>query len=138
VDFLVGETAWLAPNWPFTSSVLAEQGLLEFFQVYEGWRGPLRGAHVIGGDVLGIPKGLAGPRREAAIALATFLMGREAQQVLVERNGWPSVRRRRVTPPFRPRSARRSRRSGPRSRDGWFRPNVPYWSDVSEAMKRGR
>jgi trehalose transport system substrate-binding protein len=133
VDFLVGETAWLAPNWPFTSSVLAEQGLLEFFQVYEGWRGPRRGAHVIGGDVLGIPKGLAGPRREAAIALAAFLMGREAQQILVERNGWPSVRADAyaTVPP-----AQRETFAAIQAalKDGWFRPNVPYWSDVSGAM----
>jgi trehalose transport system substrate-binding protein len=133
VDFLVGETAWLAPNWPFTSSVLAEQGLLEFFRVYEGWRGPRRGAHVIGGDVLGIPKGVAGPRREAAIALAAFLMDREAQQILVERNGWPSVRSDAyATVPAAQRETFAAIQAA--LRDGWFRPNVPYWSDVSEAM----
>jgi trehalose transport system substrate-binding protein len=133
VDFLVGETAWLAPNWPFTSSVLAEQGLLEFFQVYEGWRGPRRAAHVIGGDVLGIPKGVAGPRREAAVALAAFLMGREAQQILVERNGWPSVRADAYgTVPTEQRETFAAIQAA--LQDGWFRPNVPYWSDVSGAM----
>jgi len=133
VDFLVGETAWLAPNWPFTSSVLAEQGLLEFFQVYAGWRGPIRGAHVVGGDVLGIPKGIGGPRREAAIALAAFLMGREAQQILVERNGWPSVRADAyATVPAAQRETFAAIQAA--LRDGWFRPNVPYWSDVSAAM----
>ena len=133
VDFLVGETAWLAPNWPFTSSVLAEQGLLEFFQVYEGWRGPRRGAHVIGGDVLGIAKGVAGTRREAAIALAQFLMGQEAQQTLVERNGWPSVRgdAYATVPPERRETYAAIQAA---LQDGWLRPNVPYWSDVSEAM----
>ena len=40
VDNLVSETAWLAPNWPFTSGVLARQDLLDRFEVYEGWRGP--------------------------------------------------------------------------------------------------
>lgn len=133
VDFLVGETAWLAPNWPFASSVLAEQDLLEFFRVYEGWRGPLRGAHVIGGDVLGLPKGVAGPRREAAIALAAFLMGREAQQILVERNGWPSVRADAyATVPPGQRETFAAIQAA--LKDGWFRPNVPYWSEVSGAM----
>ncbi|MGH9195574.1 MAG: ABC transporter substrate-binding protein, partial [Acidimicrobiia bacterium] len=43
VDNLRGETAWLAQNWPFTSARLAEQQLLDKFQVYEGWKGPSQG-----------------------------------------------------------------------------------------------
>lgn len=135
VDFLLGETAWLGENWPFTSGVLAEQGLLEFFRVYEGWRGPVRAAHVIGGDVLGIPRGIRGPRREAALALARFLMGREAQQILVARNGWPSVRAdayAAVSPEQRETFAAVENAL----KDGWFRPNVPYWWEVSEAMNQ--
>jgi trehalose transport system substrate-binding protein len=92
VDYLQGETAWLAPNWPFTSKVFAEQDILSRFEVYTGWRGPVRAAHVLGGDVLGIPRGIGGRRREVALALARFLMSRETQQVLVERNAWPSIR----------------------------------------------
>jgi trehalose transport system substrate-binding protein len=133
IDFLLGETAWLAPNWPFTSGVLAEQDLLDRFLVYPGWRGPARAAHVIGGDVLGIPSGVTGARREAAVALAQFLMGREAQEVLVERNTWPSIR------------ADAYGRVAPAQRetfeaiqialaDGIQRPHVRYWADVSEAM----
>jgi trehalose transport system substrate-binding protein len=133
VDFLVGETAWLGQNWPFTSGVLAEQGLMEFFRVYEGWRGPVRAAHVVGGDVLGIPRGVSGPRREAAITLARTLMGREAQQILVARNGWPSVRQ--DTYGAVPEGQRETFEAIQAAlKDGWFRPNVPYWSDVSEAM----
>ena len=60
VDYLQGETAWLAPNWPFTSKVFAEQDILSRFEVYAGWRGPVRAAHVLGGDVLGIPRGIGG------------------------------------------------------------------------------
>lgn len=133
VDFLVGETAWLAPNWPFTSSVLAEQGLLEFFHVYAGWRGPARAAHVVGGDVLGIPKGVSGWRREAAVILARFLMSREAQRVLVARNGWPSVRADAyATVPKEQRETSQAIQAA--LTDGWFRPNVRYWADVSDAM----
>jgi trehalose transport system substrate-binding protein len=133
VDFLVGETAWLAHNWPFTSSVLAEQGLLEFFHVYEGWRGPARAAHVVGGDVLGIPKGVSGSRREAAVRLASFLMSREAQQVLVARNGWPSVRADAyATVPEEQRGTSHAIQAA--LADGWVRPDVRYWADASEAM----
>jgi len=133
VDYLQGETAWLASNWPFTSMVFAEQDILDRFQVYEGWRGPARAAHVVGGDVLGIPKGVTGPRKEAALALARFLMSRDAQALLVERNAWPSIRADaygRVPPALRETFEAIQKALA----DGWFRPNVPYWPDVSEAM----
>ena len=133
VDYLQGETAWLASNWPFTSMVFAEQDILDRFQVYEGWRGPARAAHVVGGDVLGIPKGVTGPRKDAALALARFLMSRDAQALLVERNAWPSVRADaygRVPPALRETFEAIQKALA----DGWFRPNVPYWPDVSEAM----
>lgn len=133
VDYLQGETAWLASNWPFTSGIFADQGLLERFQVYAGWRGPSRAAHVIGGDVLGVPKGVTGPRKDAALALARFLMSREAQQFLVERNAWPSIRA--DTYGSVSEEQRETFEAVNRAlRDGWYRPNVPYWSDVSEAM----
>src|SRR5262249_61559891 len=77
---------------PSTSLGLAAQDVLDRFRVYAGWRGPARAAHVVGGDVLGVPAGVTGRRREAALALAAFLMSREAQQALVERNAWPSIR----------------------------------------------
>src|SRR5262249_46269550 len=133
VDFLQGETAWLAPNWPFTSMVFAEQDILDRFEVYAGWRGPARAAHVIGGDVLGIPRGVTGRRKEAALALARFLMSRQAQQLLVERNAWPSIRGDAygTVPP-----ALRETFAAIRTAlaDGFFRPAVPYWPEVTDAM----
>ncbi|HEV8676258.1 MAG TPA: extracellular solute-binding protein, partial [Methylomirabilota bacterium] len=136
VDYLQGETAWLAANWPFTSTVFAEQDVLDRFQVYAGWRGPARAAHVIGGDVLGIPKGVGGRRRDAALALAAFLMSREAQQHLVERNAWPAIRADAYTtvpPTLRETFAAIQAALA----DGFYRPTVPYWTEVSEAMNEG-
>jgi trehalose transport system substrate-binding protein len=133
VDHLVSETAWLAPNWPFTSGVLARQGLLDRFEVYEGWRGPVRSAHVVGGDVLGIPRGVTGPRRERAVRLATFLMSREAQERLVAGNAWPAIR----TDAYGqvPAAQRETFEAVRRAlADGWHRPGVPYWPNVSDAM----
>ena len=133
VDYLQGETAWLAQNWPITSAQLAEQGLLERFTVYEGWRGPARAAHVIGGDVLGVTKGVTGRQREAALALADFLMSREAQALLVQRNAWPSIREDAYGNV--PAEQRETFAAIQRAlQDGWYRPNVAYWSDVSEHM----
>jgi trehalose transport system substrate-binding protein len=133
VDHLVSETAWLAPNWPFTSGVLARQALLDRFEVYEGWRGPVRAAHVVGGDVLGVPRGIAGPRRERALRLAAFLMSREAQERLVAGNAWPAIR----TDAYGqvPAAQRETFEAVRRALDdGWHRPAVPYWADVSDAM----
>lgn len=133
VDYLQGETAWLASNWPFTSKVFAEQDILARFEVYEGWRGPVRAAHVLGGDVLGIPRGIAGRRREAALALARFLMSREAQQVLVERNAWPSIRGDAYGGvPAQQRETFEAIQKALVS--AVRRPDVVYWADVTEAM----
>jgi trehalose transport system substrate-binding protein len=133
VDHLVSETAWLAQNWPFTSGVLVQQGLLDRFDVYEGWRGPVRAAHVVGGDVLGIPRGVTGRRREDAVRLATFLMSKEAQERLVAGNAWPSIRGDGYA---RVPAAQRETFEAVRRAlaDGWHRPGVPYWPDVSDAM----
>jgi trehalose transport system substrate-binding protein len=133
VDNLRGETAWLAQNWTFTSGILAEEGLLDRFQVYEGWRGPARAAHLIGGDVLGIPKGVGGRQKEAAVSLAKFLISREAQEFLVRENSWPSIYPDTYDqrPPDR-RSTLQAARDALKS--GWVRPSVPYWSAVSDAM----
>ena len=133
VDYLQGETAWLASNWPFTSRVFAEQDILARFQVYEGWRGPVRAAHVLGGDVLGIPRGLGGRRRDAALALSRFLMSREAQQVLVELNAWPSIRDDAYGGV--PAAQRETFEAIQRALAGAVRrPDVVYWADVTEAM----
>ena len=133
VDYLTAETAWVAPNWPFTTGVLADQDLLDRFEVYEGWRGPARAAHVIGGDVLAVPRGLGGARRDKAVALARFLMSREAQRLLAERNAWPTIRADAITgvPPARRTTLAAVERA---LADGWYRPSVPYWAAVDEAL----
>ena len=45
VDYLRGETAWMAQNWPFTSATFADQGILDKFQVTAGWAGPAQTAN---------------------------------------------------------------------------------------------
>jgi trehalose transport system substrate-binding protein len=133
VNYLQGETAWLAQNWPFTSGELDKQGLLEKFDVYQGWAGPAREAHVVGGEVLGIPRGVSGKQKEAAIALAQFLMSKEAQEVLVAKNGWPSVRNDALAQV--PEAQKETFDAIQKALEsGWYRPNVVYWSDVQNAM----
>jgi trehalose transport system substrate-binding protein len=133
VDYLRGETAWLAQNWPFTSGILADEGILEVFDVYEGWAGPDRPAHVIGGDVLGIPNGVEGDQLTAAQALAEFLMSKEAQETLAARNAWPSIRSDAYAQV--PEDLQETFDAIQAALEGgWYRPAVPYWADVDEAI----
>jgi trehalose transport system substrate-binding protein len=133
VDYLQGETSWLATNWPFTTAELDKTGILDKFEVYEGWAGPSRAAHVVGGEVLGIPKGVSGKEKEAALALAQFLVSKEAQQILVAKNSWPSVRTDALGDvPSSQKSTFDAIQAA--LKNGWYRPNVVYWSDVESAM----
>jgi trehalose transport system substrate-binding protein len=133
VNYLQGETSWLATNWPFTTAELDKTGILDKFDVYEGWSGPSRAAHVVGGEVLGIPKGVTGKEKDAALALAQFLVSKEAQTILVAKNSWPSVRTDALTEvPSSQKSTFDAIQAA--LKNGWYRPNVVYWSDVESAM----
>lgn len=133
VDYLKGETAWFATNWPFTTAELGKAGVLEKFDVYEGWTGPSRAAHVVGGDVLGIPKGISGKQKDAAIALAQYLVSKDAQEILVAKNSWPSVRTDALSDVPADQKDTFDAITAALS-NGWYRPNVVYWSDVEAAM----
>jgi trehalose transport system substrate-binding protein len=130
---IVSGKAILAQNWSFTSAVLEGRGLLGRFHVFPGWAGTARAAHVIGGDVLGVPRGLSGRQRDAAVALAEFLMSQEAQALLARENAWPSMRSdayRSVAPELRPTFDA----IDAALRDGWFRPSVAHWPDVTDLL----
>jgi trehalose transport system substrate-binding protein len=132
-DYLKGETAWMATNWPFTTTELADADILDKFQVYEGWAGPDRAAHVIGGEVLGIPEGVTGKEKEAALALAQFLISKDAQEELVAKNSWPSVRSDALGQVSAEQKSTFDAIQAALA-DGWYRPNVVYWPDVEAAM----
>ncbi|MDP9404690.1 MAG: extracellular solute-binding protein [Actinomycetota bacterium] len=133
VEYLRTGTSTLAQNWSFTSAVLAKNRVLGSFRVYPGWKGPAGAAHVIGGEVLGIPKGVRGKQRAAALALAEYLMSREAQQFLVQENAWASIRTDAYdTVPVEQQETFDAIQEA--LEDGWFRPSVPYWPQVTASM----
>jgi trehalose transport system substrate-binding protein len=133
VDYLRGETAFYAQNWPFTSSIFQDEGVLNLFHIHQGWAGPDGEFHVIGGDVLAIPTGVEGEQREAAIELANFLMGQEAQSILAEVNAWPSIRDDAVqNVPSELQATFDAVQAA--LQNGWYRPSVSYWPDVQTAM----
>jgi trehalose transport system substrate-binding protein len=81
--------AYLMQNWPFGIGVIRDLGLTDF-DIYHGAQGPVREAHVVGGEVLAIVKGT--PRKDTAWEFVLFLESREAQEILASENGWPNVR----------------------------------------------
>lgn len=135
IDYLRGETAWMAQNWPFTTATLADEGILGEFEVYAGWEGPAGPVHVVGGEVLGIPRGVSGKERGAAAALAQYLMSQEAQEILVAENAWPSVRDDALgqVPEEQQETFDAIQEA---LQNGWYRPNVAYWGDVDEAINQ--
>ena len=80
---------YLMQNWPFGIQVIRDLGLTDF-DVYHGAAGPVREAHVVGGEVLAIVKD--SPHKESAWQWIKFLESREAQEILAAQNNWPNVR----------------------------------------------
>ncbi len=136
-EALAQEVAYLAQNWPFGVPLLVQEYGKTAIRTYSGWAGPVREAHVVGGDVLGIPVGA--PHRPLALALIRHLQSREVQTILVNRLGWASVRsdvEADVEPWLQPHvvAVREA------LRHGIFRSNVSYWAAyerlVDEAVQR--
>ena len=136
-DALAQDVAYLAQNWPFGVSLLVRDYGKTSIRTYQGWAGPAREAHVIGGDVLGIPVGA--PQRPLAVSLMRHLQSREAQSELVSRLGWPSLRsdaQARVEAWMEPHVEAVNNAL----QHGVFRANVSYWADyeriANEAVHR--
>jgi trehalose transport system substrate-binding protein len=136
-DALAQEAAYLAQNWPFGVPLLVREYGKTEIHTYSGWSGPAREAHVIGGDVLGIPVGA--PHRKLALALMRHLQSRQVQTLLLSRLGWPSLRsdvEGTVDAWMRPYVAA----VGAALRHGVFRTNVSYWAEyeriANEAVQR--
>ena len=82
----------LALNWPFVMSLYESQGLVpEPMRSAPLPRGPAGRATVLGGGYIAIP--CNAPHRAAAVRLARYLIGRDAQEELARRLGWFSARR---------------------------------------------
>jgi trehalose transport system substrate-binding protein len=136
-DALAQESAYLAQNWPFGVPLLIREYGKHAIRTYSGWAGPAREAHVIGGDVLGIPVGA--PNRNLALRLIRHLQSREVQETLASRLGWPTIRADAagaVESWMRPHVAAIQ----DAMRQGVFRKNVPFWTEyerlASEAVER--
>ncbi len=129
--YLANGSFYLAQNWPFAISVLVKTYHKEEIKAYPGWRGPVGSAHVVGGEVLGLPKG--GAHRELALEFVKFMLSREVQTILVRRLGWPPVRTdvyAQVEDWQRPYFEAIETAL----KDGVFRPNVLFWGEFEKLV----
>jgi trehalose transport system substrate-binding protein len=88
--FLATESVYLARNWPFGVHLIVQQAGKTQIKAYAGWHGPVGEAHMLGGEMIGIPKGA--PHPELALEFMRYLMSKPVQESLVSTLGWPSFR----------------------------------------------
>jgi trehalose transport system substrate-binding protein len=87
---LATESVYLARNWPFGIYLVVQEAGKTDIHAYQGWRGPVREAHVLGGEAIGIPNGA--PQLQLAGEFMRYLMSKPVQEILVSGLAWPSFR----------------------------------------------
>ncbi|MFQ5813496.1 MAG: extracellular solute-binding protein [Anaerolineae bacterium] len=88
-ELLIDDEVYLVSNWTYGIKVVIEEAEKKDIKVYSGWSGPEREVHVLGGDVLAIPKDA--PHPDKAIKLIELLLSIDAQKTL-SRLRWLPVR----------------------------------------------
>jgi trehalose transport system substrate-binding protein len=135
--YLANESFYIAQNWPFGVNIIVKEYDKDQIKAYKGWRGPEKEAHVVGGEVLGIPKGA--PNKELALKFIFFLESRQVQEILTSKLGWPSIRSDAYGQVPQWQKIYFEAVEGALAK-GVYRPNVLYWGDfekfLNEAVKR--
>lgn len=130
-QFLAMDSVYVGQNWPFGIEVIVNQGEKKDIKAYHGWAGPVREAHTLGGEVLGIPKGA--PHKELALKFIAYIQSEEVQSKLVQKLAWPSMRTDAYAEvpgwqkPYFEAVKEALTHAVPR-------PNVPYWEDFDKAI----
>ena len=114
-EFIAKEVAYIGQNWPFGVPIIVKDWNKKWLKTYGGWEGPEKEVHIIGGEVVGIPKG--SPNKRLALKYISFLHSKEVQEILMAKLAWPSIR---------------DDASG--KVEGWL---VPHFESVTEALKHG-
>ncbi|NIQ37710.1 MAG: extracellular solute-binding protein [Proteobacteria bacterium] len=127
-DYLARDACYLMQNWPFGYGLLVKEYGKSNIAVYGGFSGPVRRAHVVGGEVLGIPAG--SPNPSLALAFIRYMQSKKVQENLVAGLGWPSIRTDaygQVPDWMRPQFEAVKEAL----QYGIFRANVPYWTEFN-------
>ncbi|MCH1770335.1 MULTISPECIES: ABC transporter substrate-binding protein [Metallosphaera] len=87
---LSGEYYMIDYQWPYIYSTMASEGVnMSHIGFYPGPTGPANGDHLVGGDVLAIPKGATDI--PALIDFARFLLSTQVQRDFIIYLSWPAV-----------------------------------------------
>jgi len=89
IELLITDQVYLVMNWPFTVGVLEQANRLDIL-AFSGWRGDKGERHVLGGDVLAIPRDAPHPQK--AVELIKLLLSVNVQQKLFDNPRWLPVR----------------------------------------------
>ncbi len=85
-----GQYSILDYQWPYIYQNLLSLGMTnQSLGVYAGPAGPVNSDHLIGGDVLAIPKGVQNVW--AATQFSSFLLSTPVQTMFIENLSWPAV-----------------------------------------------
>ncbi len=127
--FIAQESAYIGQNWPFGIPIVVQTYGKSEVKTYHGFSGPVKEAHVIGGEVLGIPKGA--PHMDLALDFIWYMQSKEVQEILASKLAWPSIRSDatgRVEDWMKPyyQSILDAMEYGV------FRANVPYWTEFDK------
>lgn len=129
--YVANNSVYLGQNWPFGINVIVQQDNRQDVHAYSGWAGSAGEFHVLGGEVIGIPKG--SPNKDAALVFAQYMMSKETQELLTREIAWPAMRSDSYStvagwqqPYFQ--SVQQSMEHSK------ARPNVVYWGDVQRIM----
>jgi trehalose transport system substrate-binding protein len=89
-EFLIDEEVYLVCNWTYGIKIVVEDAGKNEIKAYSGWRGPQGEVHVLGGDVLAVPKGA--PNANKAVKLIELLLEKDTQKEMLSRLRWLPVR----------------------------------------------
>ena len=89
-ELLIDDEVYLVSNWTYGIKVVVEDAGKKEIKAYRGWMGPEGEVHVLGGDVLAVPKGA--PHPNEAVRLIELLLEKETQQEMLSRLRWLPVR----------------------------------------------
>lgn len=88
--FLAKDEVYYMPNWPFATNIVVGDGGRKDILATSGFEGPKGKVKTLGGEVLGVVKGTE--KKDEAIKFIEFMQKKETQEILLEKNGWPSFR----------------------------------------------
>lgn len=126
-DYLARDSVYIMQNWPFGYKIMVEKYGKKNIEVYHGFPGPVKEAHVIGGDVFGIPVGAQ--NRDLAIKFIEHMISKDVQSVFVKDLSWPSIREDAYAAGGNSPVLGAIKES---LKHGVFRKNVPYWTEFQK------